>query len=73
MLRLSASEGGRRRRAIQTFLTEHDCQAYVVFTSDNFFYVSNFREMRFFRNVTGKACWLAGSRLARNQEPSCPA
>jgi len=42
VLRLSASEGGRRRRAIQAFLTEHDCQAYAVFTSDNFFYVSNF-------------------------------
>lgn len=42
MLRLSPSEGARRREAVQAFLTQHDCQAYVVFTADNFFYVSNF-------------------------------
>jgi len=42
VLRLSLNEGGRRRHALRAFLTEHDCQAYVVFTSDNFFYVSNF-------------------------------
>lgn len=42
MLRLSPNEGDRRRGAIKTFLTEHEYHAYVVFTSENFFYVTNF-------------------------------
>lgn len=42
MLRLSSQEGTRRRDAIRAFLDENGHAAYVVFTSQNFFYVTNF-------------------------------
>lgn len=42
MVRLSAAEGARRHRAIRQFLEAEDYAAYIVFTSENFVYVTNF-------------------------------